>query len=260
MGHIHLAVLPQTKKWREVVDLLTSGAADTDVMAASAIAAERELANASNDVVFIEALRLLFMIPFAARSKEFGRSLNEFGLDVPAEPHLVDLVLSVSQRLDLLAAAPGNRTDFGELSGRAVIAALSTHIGDALPGLFEATPADVQSAARRLSWQSGISDLARSFFGRLLSDSLSTWLSRTLSTHVGEGRRFINSSDRADFERALEQYTREATRMIKEFAPGWYGKRLHMDGQITTETATVFGAVAFKKITEELRRKRDADG
>lgn len=260
MGHIHLAVLPQTKKWREVVNLLTSGAADTDVMAASAIAVERDLADAADDVVFIEALRLLFMIPFAARSKEFGRSLNDVGLDVPAEPHLVDLILSVSQRLDHLAGLPGNRTDFGELSGRAVIAVLSSHIGDALPGLFEATPADVQSAARRLSWQNGISELARSFFGRLLSESLSTWLSRTLSTHVGDGRRFVHAGDRADFEVALGQYTIEATRIIKEFAPGWYGKRLYADGQITTESATIFGAVAFKKITEELRRKRDADG
>ncbi len=43
MGHIHLGVLPSSRKWREVVDLLTGGAADARIVAASAAAAEKDL-------------------------------------------------------------------------------------------------------------------------------------------------------------------------------------------------------------------------
>ena len=57
---------------------------------------------------------------------------------------------------------------------------------------------------------------------------------------------------------ALDQYCSEATRIIREFAEGWYGKTLYRDGTITAERAAAFGAVAFKKIGEELRRKREA--
>ena len=49
----------------------------------------------------------------------------------------------------------------------------------------------------------------------------------------------------------------EATRIIREFAAGWYGKSLSMGQVIGTKEATVFGAIAFKKIVEELSRKRD---
>ena len=40
MGHIHLGVLPASKKWRDVVELLQDGALASDVIQSSAIAAE----------------------------------------------------------------------------------------------------------------------------------------------------------------------------------------------------------------------------
>ena len=76
MGHIHLGVLPRTKKWREVVDLLAAGFPDEQVVAASAIASERDFANAVHDPVFVEAVRLLALIPQAARSDDFDDGLR----------------------------------------------------------------------------------------------------------------------------------------------------------------------------------------
>jgi len=259
MGHIHLGVLPKTKKWRDVVDLLTGGAADSAVISASALAAERDLAAAADSPVFVEALRILMAIPHAARSDDFWRALRDAGLDIPDSPGLLDILTAASARLDWAARGSGVRSDFGELSGRALVSTLSVQIGDALPGLFDATAADVQAAARRLSWSRGIADLTRGFFGRLVADSLSYWLDRTLALQVGRDQRFADASARSAFDEALAQYASEATRIIQEFAGGWYGKTLHRSGRIATNDATVFGAVAFKKITEELKQKRRAD-
>jgi hypothetical protein len=86
MGHIRLGRLPKTKSWRDVVGLLTNGAPDDEIVSASTRAIERELASAVSDPVFIEAVRLLCLIPQAARSKEFGARLRALGSTFPITP------------------------------------------------------------------------------------------------------------------------------------------------------------------------------
>lgn len=259
MGHNTLSRIPGTVYWREVVDLLEGPATSQAVIAASARAAERDLLRASDDPVFIEAVRLFLTIPLAARSDDFGLALRDAGLAVPDKPGLVDLISAATQRLDDIARGTGSRTDLGELAARSLTRTISTTIGDALPGLFAATPEDVQAVARRYSWSRGISDFTRRFFGTLLGETLSYWLDRTLDDHVGRDKRFRNAAERSAFDVELEQFTAEASRIIKEFSGGWYGKTLHRKGRFETRDAAAFGAVALKKIVAELRVRQARD-
>jgi hypothetical protein len=256
LGHVHLGVLPNTVKWRAVVELLDSRAADGRIIAASAEAVERDLRDAAQDRTFVEAVRLLAMIPEAARHQDFGRRLRDLGLPVGDQPTLAELVTATGDWLDRSQTIHKTTTDFAELSRRALLGTLSSVIGADLPGLFSATPQDVRKAAARLATPSRFSPFARAFFTRLLSETLSSYLDRTLSTRVGPGRRFADMGERAAFDAALTQYCMEATRIIRDFAAGWYGKTIHREGEIRTQHAAAFGAVAFKKIGEELRRKR----
>lgn len=259
MGHVHLAVLPKTRKWGAVVDALTGGGTDASVAALSATAAERDLVRATQDQAFVEAIRLLFLIPQAARAPDFGDALRRIDLPVGDSPDLFALITGLTRRLDDIARTSSRRTDLGQIAGRCLSAVLTDHIGSRLPGLFEPTAADVQAAVRDLSTRAGIAAAARDFFGRLVAHGLSSWLSRVLSTQVGQDRRFTTAGDRAAFDRALGQFTAEATRIIQEFAPGWCGRRLYEEGTITTPAAAEFGAVAVKKIISELQLKRDPD-
>ena len=259
MGHNTLSVIPRSKRWTDVVALIGDGATSGAVVAASARAAEKDMLRAAQDPVFVEAVRLLLAIPAAARSEDFGDALRTIDLPVGAPPELLDLVIGVTERLDQVRAGSTNRTDLGELAGRALTSTLSTIVGDALPGLFEATPGDVQVILRKLSWSRGISELSRQFFGAIVRQSLSYWLDRTLATHVGADRRFPDTTARDAFDQALDQYVVESTRIIKEFSGGWYGKTLHREGQIRSEDATIFGAVAMKKIVAELRARNWPD-
>lgn len=223
MGHIHLGVLPKTRNWQGVVSLLSDGAPDAEVISASARAAELDLSRASHDPVFTEAVRLLLMVPFAARSEHFGTALREIGLTVGDTPDLLELVGAVGVHLDRTARLEG-RSDLSEMASRALVGTFSTAIGDALPGLFEATTEDVRLAARSLSWSRGVSDLSRAFFGDLISGALSYWLDRTLALHVGLGKRFNTPTARGEFDAALATYTHESTRIsvsvpIIRFAP-----------------------------------------
>lgn len=256
MGHIHLVVLPRSKKWQDVVSLLTDGASTDDVVSGSALAAENDLLGASSDPVFVEAVRLMLAIPYAARAEDFALALRQAGLSIKGHPELFDILVAVTGRLDQVARDASNRTDLGELAGRALSATLTTAIGDQLPGLFEATADDVQAAARKLSWSKGISEVSRTFFGHLLSETLSSWLDRELASHIGIDARYKSAADRSGFDIALAQYTSESTRIIQEFAGGWYGKTTHRDHGVDTPQARVFGAVALRKIVEEMRLKR----
>lgn len=242
-----------------MTDLIARGTDVDSIAAASAVAAERELAVAAKDPVFVEAVRLLALIPQAAKQEDFARGLRDVGIDAPANPSLMDLMIATTAALDRFAMHDGVRSDFGELSARALADSLSSTIGPRLPSLFQPNAAEVQTEAARLAGNEAFSNLSRQFFGRLVSETLSSWLSRTLSAHVGKDRAFAGAADRSAFDAALNQYTREATQIIKVFAGGWYGKTLFRDGTITSERAAAFGAIAFKKINEELSRKRSSD-
>lgn len=259
MGHIHLGRLPASRKWRAVAKLIADGASVDALAAASALAAERELTSSASDPVFVEAVRLLALIPQAAKAEDFGKALLDIGVDAPLNPSLLDLTIATTNALDRFADRKGVRSDFGELSARALVESLTASIGSRLPGLFEPNAAEVQAETARLGGSDAFSSVARQFFGRLVNETLSSWLSRALSAQVGKDRAFVAAADRSAFDSALRQYCNEATQIIKVFAGGWYGKTLFRDGTITSERAAAFGAVAFKKINEELIRKRSSD-
>ncbi|SDG08378.1 hypothetical protein [Sulfitobacter delicatus] len=259
MGHTTLGVLPKTRRWIEVATLL-SGPADTQtVMAASAFAAERDLLQASNDPVFIEAVRLLLAIPAAARRSDFGDALRSLDLDIHQQPELLDLLAAVSTRLEHVRSRSRSGNDLGELAARAMTSVLSTTIADALPGLFTATPEDVRLAARNLSWNKPVAAYSRQFFASLVADTLSYWLDRHLDTEIGHDKRFDGVGARQAFDREVREFAWESSRIIKEFSGGWYGKTLHRDGGFSPEAAASFGYVALKKIVSDLSTRRGFD-
>lgn len=260
LGHIHLGVLPNTVKWRAVVDGLQTGASDAEVLAASAVAAEDSLLAAPKDPGFVEAVRLLAMIPLAARSPDFGSGLRELGILVGDSPMLSDIVAATADRLDLALRGNKARTDFGELTRRALLGTLVAQVSQRMPGLFATEPEDVRAATAALSRPQNFTLLSRAFFTRMLSETLSYYLDRTLSAQVGAGRRFDGMGSRNAFDDTLARHCMEATRIIREFSGAWYSKTVWRDGEITSRAAAGFGAIAMRKITEELKRKRDPDG
>lgn len=253
MGHSRLAVLPRSKKWLRVVELLGSGAATVEVVAATYEAAHKDLLHATDDPVFVESIRLLLSIPLAARSADFGQALRDIDLPVPHRPELVDILAAVTERLDATRSTTRARSDLGELAARALTRTLAGSIGDALPGLFTATPEEVQAVARKLSWSNGISEFSRRFFGHLIADTLAYWLDRALAVQVGTEGRFRDAAGRGTFDVELDHYASQATRIIKEFSGGWYGKTLNREGGFSSRQAAAFGSVALRKIVDELR-------
>jgi hypothetical protein len=259
MGHIRLGTLPQSKKWRHVVDLLRLDAGVGDIAAAAAEAAETSLQGAANDPAFLYAFWLLTQIPLAARSPSFAEDLRRLGLRVPDRPSLMAVVAAFSDAVDRYARERGGRTDLGEMAQMAAVEGLMATVGPTLPSLFEPSPGEVQRAIGRLASGGRFSALAHAFFARLTERSLDYYLSREFANHIGPGARFADDGERAEFDAALARHCREAAGIVEAFAGGWYGKNVYQGDGLTPEAVGKFVPVAFKKIRAELRKRRDAE-
>jgi hypothetical protein len=259
MGHVRLGVLPRSRKWDQVVNELRLGVEVAGVAASAADAAEASLHGASSDPAFLHSFWLLTQIPLAARGPDFAGDLDRLGVQVPDQASLMDVVAGFSATVDRHARERGGRTDLGEMAQMAAVESLVALMGPQLPSLFEPSAGEVQRAMARFASGDRFSALAREFFARLTQRSLDYFLSRELGSHTGAGERFTDDADRSRFDDALDRHCREASRIVQEFASGWYGKAVYQGEGLSPAAVRRFAPVAFKKMRAELRKRRDAE-
>jgi hypothetical protein len=249
MGHVHLAVLPRSRRWKEVVALLERDTSDDAVIiAASVVAADRDLRDAACDQALAEAVRLLAMVPHCARAAAFGVELRAMRVEVPDDPDLGDLCVGLGRALE-----PHMRNDFTEVARRVLLGTFVSRLQGNLPEPFAADSERLRAAVVRLADADGFSLSARAFFARLSADTLAYWLDRTLSAQIGSDRRFKTLAARDGFDHALDTICIDAAQSIDELAGSWQAAALRRDGTITADRAGAFAQLAFVRIAEELR-------
>jgi hypothetical protein len=251
MGHIRLGRLPRTVKWNQVVSLIGSGASTAVIALAALDASQKGLRAASQDPTLIYSVWLLTQIPLAAKGRNFSEELRQRGLEVSRQPTLMEVVGAFTDAVDAYTRGQGTRSDLGEMAQLAAVESLTKLAGEKTRSLFGATPEDVQRAVRSLSTTKEFSALGRDFFSRFLRRYLTYFLSRELSNHVGPIQRFANIHEHSEFNRALDLYCRQAARIVKEFAGGWFSKA-NSEGGIDLWKARIFAYSALKKIGAEL--------
>ena len=260
MGHNRLGTLPRTEKWNHVVSLLAGGADLEEVAAASADAAERGLERAAKDEGLARSFWLLTQIFQAARQSNFSERLWELGLSVSGKPTLFEIASAFARAVDDHVREHGRRSDIGEMAQHAATETLTSLAGRELSSLFGATSGEVQDALAKLGGSNRFSVVTRDFFSRLTNRSLSYYLSRELSKHVGPNKRFAGIAEHGEFNAALDLHCRETSRIIKEFSEDWLGQRLREQRSISEQETKSFTHIAFRKLRAELRKRRDADG
>lgn len=257
MGHIRLGTLPQSKKWRQVVELLNANASLEEIAEASARASELDLKRASDDPAFQFVAKLMVELPLMARSPGFDGSLDKLGLKPDALTSVSALLSGVSEAIDRNVFELGQSSDLGELAQSALLESLSIKLRDNLPTLFSPAQHEIRHALGQFAGGQRFAELARDFFARLTYKSLDYYLSRELANHTGADARFVSDADRVSFEKALFQHTFETSRIVEEFAGGWYGKTVWKEQNLTPESINKFTQYAFKKMRAELGRRRE---
>ncbi|MEQ9692626.1 hypothetical protein WNE31_00365 [Shimia sp. SDUM112013] len=258
MGHIRLGTLPQSKKWRDVVGLIDSDASVDVIAEAVAKASERDLSNASKDPRFQFVASLLVRLPLLARAPGFEDTLVGFGCGDNPLASVTSLLAGLDAAIDRQSFGTGHSSDAGLLAKSALLESFSLHLRDRLPTLFEPTSQEVRIALGEFASGDQFAHLARDFFARLTYRSLDYYLSRELANHIGQDRRFATDAQRVAFQHALAQHTFEASRIVQEFAGGWFGKTVWQRQSLDQDAINRFTDYAFKKMRSELGRRRDA--
>lgn len=257
MGHIRLGTLSQSKKWRDVIGLLDSGAPLINVTEAAARASELDLGRASDDPSFQFVTGLLVRLPLMARAPDFSEALLELGAGTDSLQSVSAFLSGLSQAIDRSAFETGGASDVGELARAALLESLSVQFRDNQLSLFSDEQESVRSSLARLASGQNFALLARDFFSRLTYRSLDYFLSRELANHTGLGKRFSKDVDRVAFEHALSQHVFEASRIVEAFAGGWFGKTVWKEQSLNQDSINKFTHYAFKKMRSELGRRRE---
>ena len=253
MGHTRLGGLPRTRTWLEVVDLIGVGAGAPQVASAVISAAERGLNLSSGHGGLIEAFWLLTQLPQAAREGNFAVALRDRGLRVADNPGLMEVVGALSEAIDGRIPNNAGRTDLGEMAQAAACEAIVETVTQRTGTLFAATPADVKATFAAMGTVKQFGDFARRFYAQLTEKVLQYYVSRATSDLVGAGQRFANLAAKAEFDKALKQHCREASKIVERFAGEWFSKTNWEKKGISRQDASGFGHVAMGKMVAELK-------
>jgi hypothetical protein len=253
MGHIRLGNLPRTRKWQQVVALLDSGAATDQVAAATLDASKRGLEEAARDPALAYSFWLLTQLPLCARKSDYSEELRRLGISVASDPGLLDLVGAFTDSVDAHVRRTGGRTDLGEMAQMGAAESLTSTLRQQTTSLFGTTPEDVQRELAKLATPKNFSLLARDFFSRLSERYLTYFLSRQLSNQ------YRSVEENRQFREALSLHCQQASKIVEQFAGGWYSKT-NYEGGITPRKAANFIQVALKKVRAELDKGAEGGG
>jgi len=255
MGHIRLGRLPKIKGWGQVVKLLDSIDSSSDeIAAATARAAKDFFAQRSTDPALVFSYWFLTQITFRSRSDDFIAELEKIKLDISNVQNAFDFLSIITSFTRTEIKSRGETfplSDFAQLSLREV---LTETIGQQCQSLFGTTLEDIRLACYRYSTPQQFASLARLYFSKVLNRSLQFFISKETSNKVGYGRKFEDISDLLDFNNALEAYCYQSSKIVEDFAGGWYSKR-NWQGEISEQDARGFVAVAMDKLRSEIARE-----
>lgn len=252
MGHIRLGELPKSKKWSQVVHLMDDPDVPMDRLAGAIVRAAKEAyAGAGDDPGVVESLRSMAVVADAARSDDFAARLREAGFELTGNEDAIGLLRVVLRDTEARFGPVAERTVFTELALGALQETLTETIASQTGSLFLTGIDDARLAYRQVSTEREFARLARRFFSSLLSRSLRFFTDQAAANRLGGDGRLGTERGLLAFNEAVETYGREASRIVEDFAGGWYSKRRWLGGVGETEG---LAAVAMRKIADELQR------
>lgn len=260
MGHLRLGRLPKTRNWREVIELLDTSPHDTGAIAAAvANAADRRFRQVASDQAVAYCWWLLVRVVWAARGS-FVTELRRLGIDTTADTSALALIAQITERVRQEQSRLPPSGHFAEIASLALRRALSETVGQEGPSLFGSTTDDLQRAFRVYSTRDRFGQVAHRFFADFMSRTMRAFVDRELSNHVGTGKKMSSIDESREFMEALDTYTRQSARIVREFASGWYSKHnWESRGEIGPDEAQRFMAYALRKLRTELKRGAAAE-
>lgn len=252
MGHVRIGTLTHTKNWNEVVDLIATGSSAGKVAEAVVKASQTALHSVRDDTGFREAVYLLVQMGVAATKDDPLGHMADLGVNVPGNATVLDVTISLREALERNVNRNGERSEFGAKASDALTGALTRHLQNKVPQLFSTEPEDIKNAFSGLRKKTEFGELGRDFFSRLTYGSMDWFVSRTLSTHLGDSLAFPTTNQMRQFEDAMKLHCEETSFIVKEFCGDWCSKaRYEGGGDVSKDDADKFGWGAITKMRKE---------
>jgi hypothetical protein len=259
MGHLWLGMLTATRRWKDVIGLIAEGAEVSRVAEATTHAWQRAFDTVQNDAGFREAVWLLTQLGVAGRSKTPNGHLDAAVVEITRSRSVVEVAMALSDAMERRIEGSRQRSDFGELAQRALVATVTERFQREMLPLIPSGTGDIGAAVRQCGKDEVFGELSRGFYARLTNECLNYFLSKTLSAQVGEKRQFATTAQLAQFEDAMRTHCFEAAEIVENYSAGWFSTHYREGGgAIGRDKAESFGWYGLVKMQHELAaRARD---
>lgn len=257
MGHLRLGTLPKTANWNKLVGLLEENPNDAASVANATLTASRnQLDRLKGDQTIGYCFWLLTRITWSARQSDFLERLQRIGIDVTRASSTFNFISAVSDHARKKCTQYEGSSVFREMAFQALKQTLSETTLDKANSLFGSSIINVQEACRSYSSKKQFGNLSRRFFSSFLKQYLKYFIDKEISNHVGPSNVLLNIGDVNQFGDLLSTYAWQSSRIMEDFAAGWYSKKnWETEGDITQVEAQKFVAVALRKLQMEFGRE-----
>lgn len=262
MGHTRVGVLPQSRKWNELRDLIRDEASAeavgaktlSNVIGLFGDADVKRFGTLAREPVVVQAMWALMTLPALARGAgNFESAVSSVGLQVPdkgweSPVGFVDAVVSsIEQR-----STPGTAATFGDIALVALRQTLLTHLARSAGSLFETSREEIRRTWSSFGTSDRFGDLAQTYLASLLERSVQYYVSREVPQQLGGQRRFADPDDVDAFNRDVSVWCRERAAIAEKFASAWLSKEVFTRGRPTPEAAARFVGYALAKVGSEV--------
>jgi len=254
MGHIRLGRLPKTKPWAGVFETLKGPGLDAAKLArATALSAQRQFSSLEGDRGVNYCFWVLVRIATAAREPDFLGELTGLGV----RPHKATTGLGFVQEFSqAVEKALEKRTEpnvFVRMAQLSLREVLSRNVAEPSRTLFGTDLGDIHAACRAMSTRLQFGRVAREFFSGFVGRCIRYVADKEISNHIGPGGAAGSPAHILALYQSLARYCRESSKIIEQFAGGWFSKHnWETNRDIPEEAAAGFTAYALQKIRMEL--------
>lgn len=254
MGHIHFVRLPPTPPWRAVVRQIQDPSAGVrSIATATAAAAADRLDRLREDASLVYCFWLLSRLTSAARRPDFVDSLADVGIRAAPSDTAIVFVARVAELSRRELERHPESSPFGEFASLSLRRALTETVGSEGRSLFGSSLDDLERALAKHATPHRFGEIARRFFGDVLSRTLRFYVEKELSLYVGPGWGLASTAHADAFITDLDRYARQTATVMETFAEEWFALHdFRSGGRIGRDEAQGFVAEALRKIRDEL--------
>jgi hypothetical protein len=237
-----------------LVELIDVSPANPASIASATLNASRyELGRLQNDSSLGYCFWLLTRITWLARNQNFINQLKELDLKITDKSTAFGFISAVSDNARQKCATLPGSSVFREMANLALKESLSKTILTSTPSLFGSSLSSIQEACREYSTKDNFGNLSRIYFSSFLTRFLNYFIDKEISNHIGPAFSLENIEDVNGFTNALSTYSWQVSKIMEDFASGWYAKKnWETQGLITEVDAQKFVAIALRKLQMEI--------